>query len=213
MAKVAAFFSAKLNAVQQNYSVHEHEMFAGVETMKHYWDILQGARFCWFTDHKGLIHLLKKKNLSGRQAQWLEAISEFDFEIVYVPGMSNILADVLSRIYSNDAPGTVRAAAEYPQHDEQNPPLNPEEISMPVLVGLEANAISMQSQTRVKPKWIPKLRWKNKPHKLVEFTEGDLPADPVSEDLGRQDSTADVLGIPSSEGMEGRNGSSHRLWQ
>ena len=52
--------------------------------------------------------------------------------------MSNIPADVLSRIYSNDAPGTVRAAVEYPQHDKQNPLLNPEEISMPVLVGLDS---------------------------------------------------------------------------
>ena len=68
-AKVAAFFSAKLNAVQQNYPVHEHEMFAGVETMKRYRDILQGAQFRWFTDHKGLIHLLKQKNLSGCQAR------------------------------------------------------------------------------------------------------------------------------------------------
>ena len=33
MAKVAAFFSAKLNSAQQNYPVHEIEMLAGVETM------------------------------------------------------------------------------------------------------------------------------------------------------------------------------------
>jgi len=32
-AKVAAFFSAKLNSAQQNYPVHEIEMLAGVETM------------------------------------------------------------------------------------------------------------------------------------------------------------------------------------
>ena len=32
-AKIAAFYSAKLNPAQQNYPVHEIEMFAGVETM------------------------------------------------------------------------------------------------------------------------------------------------------------------------------------
>jgi hypothetical protein len=64
-AKVAAFFSAKLNPAQQNYPVHEQEMLAGVEGMLRYRDILQGAKFTWLTDHKGLIHLHNQKNLSG----------------------------------------------------------------------------------------------------------------------------------------------------
>ena len=33
---IAAFYSAKLNAAQQNYPVHEIEMLAGVETMLRY---------------------------------------------------------------------------------------------------------------------------------------------------------------------------------
>lgn len=40
-AKVAAFFSAKLNPAQRNY--------------------VQGAKFTWLTDHKGLIHLLERR--------------------------------------------------------------------------------------------------------------------------------------------------------
>ena len=75
--KIAAFYSAKLNSAQQNYPVHEIEMLAGVETMLRYMDILQGISFQWLTDHKGLTHLLNQKNLSGRQARWLEKISTF----------------------------------------------------------------------------------------------------------------------------------------
>lgn len=52
-AKVAAFYSAKLNSVQQNYPVHEIEMLAGVKTILRHRDILQGTRFRWYTDHKG----------------------------------------------------------------------------------------------------------------------------------------------------------------
>jgi len=51
--------------------------------MLRYRDILQGVKFRWFTDHKGLIHLLHQKNLSGRQARWMEKIGEFDFDVVY----------------------------------------------------------------------------------------------------------------------------------
>lgn len=44
-APVASFFSAKLGATRQNYSVYENEMFAGVETMLRHWNLLQGAKF------------------------------------------------------------------------------------------------------------------------------------------------------------------------
>jgi hypothetical protein len=84
-AKVAAFFSAKLNSAQQNYPVHEIEMLAGIEAMLRHRDILQGCKFTWVTDNKGLIHLINQKNLSGRQARWIEKISSFDFEGKYVP--------------------------------------------------------------------------------------------------------------------------------
>lgn len=77
-AKVAAFFSAKLTTTQQNYAVHEQEMLAGVEGMLRYRDVLQGVRFIWLTDHKALIHLCNQRTLTGRQARWLEKISEFD---------------------------------------------------------------------------------------------------------------------------------------
>nr|GAT48782.1 gag-pol polyprotein [Mycena chlorophos] len=150
-AKVAAFFSAKLNPAQQNYPVHEIEMLAGVEAMLRHRDILQGCRFAWITDHKGLIHLVNQKNLSGRQARWIEKISGFDFEVKYVPGTENVLADALSRIYSNEAPGTVRARSEYTYHDVvDNDAMGMElgAISMPVLTGPEAQALTTDRVTR-----------------------------------------------------------------
>ena len=71
--------------------------------------------------------------------RWLEKISEFDFNIRYIPGMENILPDALSRLYSNDAPGTVRAPSEYVQFaDEGVDEALHNLISMPVLVGTEA---------------------------------------------------------------------------
>ena len=117
--KIAAFqvYSAKLNPAQQNYPVHEIEMLAGVETMFRHADILQGAKFKWHTDHKGLTYLLNQKNLSGRQARWLEKMSTYDFEVVYIPGSENVVADALSRLYANDSPGTTRSRSEFTRHD------------------------------------------------------------------------------------------------
>ena len=125
--------------------------------MLRYRDILQGVKFRWFTDHKGLIHLLHQKNLSGRQARWMEKIGEFDFDVVYVPGAENILSDALSRIYSNDAKGTVRSPAEYTAHDEAQRSMNAR-LSTPVLVGPEAAAVELSvvhTRTDTRPPELP----------------------------------------------------------
>ncbi|KAJ8507317.1 hypothetical protein ONZ45_g10305 [Pleurotus djamor] len=153
-AKIAAFYSAKLNSAQQNYPVHEIEMLAGVESMLRNRDILQGAKFTWLTDHKGLIHLLNQKNLSGRQARWLEKISEFDYTPVYIPGTENVLSDTLSRMYSNEPKDVVRAASEYTYYDvvegkSDDHVLVSASIS-PVLVGLEAMMASKPRRKAVK---------------------------------------------------------------
>ncbi|OJT15961.1 Transposon Tf2-12 polyprotein [Trametes pubescens] len=142
--RVAAFFSAKLSSAQSNYPVHEIEMLAGVEAMMRHRDILLGCAFTWVTDHKGLVHLLSQRNLPGRQAQWLEKISKFNFNIEYLPGVENVLADTLSRIYSNDQPGTVRAASKYTEHDDggrtPTPALQAHVVSVLVLVDAEGRS-------------------------------------------------------------------------
>jgi transposase InsO family protein len=120
---VIAFYSAKLSAAQQNYTVTEIEMLAGLETMTRYRDLLLGVRFTWYTDHRALEFLLKQRELNPRQSRWMAKLAEFDFAIEYVPGKENVLSDALSRMYSADAPGTVRTASEYVQHDETADPV------------------------------------------------------------------------------------------
>jgi RNase H-like domain found in reverse transcriptase len=78
-ANVAALYSAKLNSAQQNYPIHRIEFMAAIRTVLWHADILQGVRFKWVIDHKGLTHLLNQKNLSGRQARWLEKFSSRSF--------------------------------------------------------------------------------------------------------------------------------------
>ena len=51
--------------------------------------------------------------MSPHQHRWLDVLNEFDFEIEYIPGETNGFADALSRIYSDEPKGTVRAESEY----------------------------------------------------------------------------------------------------
>jgi hypothetical protein len=112
--------------------------------MVRYRHLLLGIKFRWYTDHKGLTYLLKQKGLTGRQARWLEKIGEFDFEVHYVPGEQNTLVDALSRMYSEDKSGTVRAQSEYTVHDEGLSSLSVSLTSAPVLVGAEARALAIK---------------------------------------------------------------------
>ena len=139
--KIMVFYSAKLNPAQQNYPVHEIEMLVGVETMLCHADILQGTKFKWLTDHKGLMHLLNQKNLSGCQARWLEKISAFNFEVVYIAGSENVVVDALSHLHMNDSPGTIGMCAEYTQHDvldDDTSEVSSQLMELPVLAGMEA---------------------------------------------------------------------------
>ncbi|GJV16672.1 putative reverse transcriptase domain-containing protein [Tanacetum coccineum] len=61
-----------------------------------------------FMDHKSLQHILDQKELNMRQRRWLELLSDYDCEIRYHPGKTNVVADALSR-KERDQPLRVRA--------------------------------------------------------------------------------------------------------
>ena len=113
-------------------------------------DKLQGTHFRWFTDHKSLIHLLKQPKLSVKQARWLEKIADFDFEIIYIEGKKNILADALSRIYEGNMPGAQQAMTEYTVLDSNKENLESRDLTRPLgtIPSLLLTAISTRSQLR-----------------------------------------------------------------
>jgi deoxyuridine 5'-triphosphate nucleotidohydrolase len=93
-----AYESRKLNAAEQNYAVHEKETLAIIHALKTWRVYLLGRKFTVITDHQSLQYLQSQPHLSQRQARWLEFLQEFDFEVVYKPGPTNIVADALSRL-------------------------------------------------------------------------------------------------------------------
>jgi hypothetical protein len=60
-------------------------------------EYLVGNTFVVKTDYNSLKYFLEQKDLSECQKKWVTKVHAFDFDIEYVKGKKNIVADALSR--------------------------------------------------------------------------------------------------------------------
>ncbi|XP_025997227.1 uncharacterized protein LOC113005647 [Solenopsis invicta] len=95
--KPIAFFSKKLNKYQKKKKAIFLECLAIKEAIKYwqYWVI--GNKFLVITDHKPLESQNIRSRTDEELGDMMYFLSQFDFEIKYEPGKSNIEADCLSR--------------------------------------------------------------------------------------------------------------------
>nr|GEY96368.1 putative reverse transcriptase domain-containing protein [Tanacetum cinerariifolium] len=95
--KVIAYASCQLKIHEKNYTTHDLELGSVVFALKIWRHYLYKTKCTVFTDHKSLQHILDQKELNMRQRRWLELLSNYDCEIRYHPGKTNVVADALSR--------------------------------------------------------------------------------------------------------------------
>ena len=95
---VIGYASRTLSKPERNYCVMRKELLAVVHFVKHYKHYLYGRKFTIRTDHGSLRWLMHFKNPEGQLARWLEVLSEFNMEIVHMPGYKHSNADALSRL-------------------------------------------------------------------------------------------------------------------
>lgn len=92
-----AFLSKKMADAETRYPVHEQELLAIIQALTAWRHYLHGSKFVVRTDHKSLQFFQTQPMLSGRQARWKDLLANFDFDIEYVEGKANVVADGLSR--------------------------------------------------------------------------------------------------------------------
>lgn len=91
------FGSRSLNDAQRRCSTYEREFMAIVYFVNFFRLYLLGREFEVITDHKALSFLPDiKENTSARVARWMVTLSMYDFEIRYMPGRLNVVADAMS---------------------------------------------------------------------------------------------------------------------
>jgi len=104
-ARPVAFDLMQLKGAEKNYPMHEKELLAVVCALKKWRSDLLGIPIYIYTDHRTLQNFDTQRDLSHRQLRWQELMSQYDMEIVYIPGEDNTVADALSHVPDGAFPG------------------------------------------------------------------------------------------------------------
>ena len=90
-----------LKSAELNYSTIKRELLGVLFGIKKFREYLQGRSFIIKTDHQPLVSLLHKPIATianERLRDMIADLFEFNFEVVYVPGKENQIADFLDRV-------------------------------------------------------------------------------------------------------------------
>jgi len=90
------FISKAFKREQLRWDTPEKEAYAIFYALKKLEHLLRDVHFTLKTDHKNLTFL--HKTHTGKVERWKMAIQEYDFDMEFIPGQYNIVADILSRI-------------------------------------------------------------------------------------------------------------------
>lgn len=95
--KPVAYFSKKLNDSQKRKKAIYLECLAIKEAVKYWQQWLIGKKFTVFSDHKPLENMNLKARTDEELGEMTYYLSQYDFDIKYIPGKDNVEADSLSR--------------------------------------------------------------------------------------------------------------------
>ena len=91
-----SFMSKALTKEECRWSTPEKEAYAIYYSFLKFEHLIRDIKFTVRTDHKNLTYLNNENN--PKVKRWKIAIQEYDFDIEYIPGEKNIVADGFSRL-------------------------------------------------------------------------------------------------------------------
>ena len=100
--RVLGYASRTLTPSEKNYHMHAGKLeflalkWAVTEKFRDY--LFYSTSFTVYTDNNPLTYILSSAKLSAVGHRWVAELADFNFDIKYRPGKSNIDADVLSRL-------------------------------------------------------------------------------------------------------------------
>ena len=95
--KVIAYASTTFTTAERNYSTTDRELAALRWAVKHFRPFLSGRAYVIRSDHRPLIYLANMKKVDSRLLRTFEDLNVGHYELQYIPGKDNVVADSLSR--------------------------------------------------------------------------------------------------------------------
>lgn len=94
-----AFYSKNMIPAECNYHIYDKELLAIIRCFEHWRPELEHADLPIqiFTDHQALKNFMENKQLTRRQARYLDLLTEFNFQVIFRAGKNNTKADALTR--------------------------------------------------------------------------------------------------------------------
>jgi RNase H-like domain found in reverse transcriptase/Integrase zinc binding domain/PHD-finger/Integrase core domain len=92
-----AFASRALTAPERNYAATEGECLAVKWAVEKFHYYLHGRHWLLRTDHKALEWLSTARFTNSKLERWAMQLQEYDFDVQYIQGSTNVVADYLSR--------------------------------------------------------------------------------------------------------------------
>ena len=91
------FYNKSLNLVEINYHIYDKKLLIIIRCFEHWRSELAHTKLLIqiFIDHQALKIFMKNKQLTRRQARYLNILSDFNFKIIFRAGKTNIKADAL----------------------------------------------------------------------------------------------------------------------
>jgi hypothetical protein len=94
--QVISYSLRQLRCHEEHYPTHDLELAAVVMALRTWCHYLLENVVHIYMDHKSLKYIFTQSDLNMRQRRWLELIKDYELEVHYHPGKTNVIVDALS---------------------------------------------------------------------------------------------------------------------
>lgn len=198
-----SYASRTLNSAERNYHTLEKELLAIVWSVKYFRPYLYGRKFLVRTDHQPLKWLYSLKEPNSRIIRWKIMLGEFEFDVEYLKGKDNKVADFLSRIpkpnVEDEENLDIKSLFELTDSDMSTVHSANEDLNEHFLIS-ETVVNKYRKQIRILNQKEKETEILYNKYKIIYIERNDLPNDHYLNDIFRRELNKGTVGIYSELG-------------